>query len=205
MPKIVDHDERRQELAEAAWSIIRREGLEAVSVRKIASEAGVSLGALRHYFNNQPELLSFSMNLVAERVRERVFKKNYKGESLEEILAMIAELMPVDDERRAEGEVWLAFIGRAAYDSAIQALRDQVHKEMYGFFRQAIILLFKCCKLEISLDFELEVKRLHALVDGLVVHNLAHPDMMTVDEMLSIVKHHLNQIVVSERAAQTKR
>ena len=79
MPKIVDHEARRKELAEAAWRVIRREGLEGASVRNVAKEAGMSLGSLRHYFATQSELLAFSMRMVGERVKERIKKTGNDG------------------------------------------------------------------------------------------------------------------------------
>lgn len=59
MPKIVDHDEKRKQIAEAAWNIIRKEGVEKASIRRVAAEAGMSSGALRHYFSTQDEMLLF--------------------------------------------------------------------------------------------------------------------------------------------------
>lgn len=74
MPKLVDHDKQRVLVAEAAWRIIRRDGMEQASVRNIAEEAGVSVGSMRHYFSTQSELLRYAMNLVSERVSHRVQK-----------------------------------------------------------------------------------------------------------------------------------
>ena len=39
MPKIVDADQRRQELAEATARVIARAGVDAASMREIAAEA----------------------------------------------------------------------------------------------------------------------------------------------------------------------
>ena len=50
MPIVVDPEERRRDLAEAVWRVVRRDGLERASVREVAREAGVSMGSLRHYF-----------------------------------------------------------------------------------------------------------------------------------------------------------
>ena len=41
MPKIVDHEARRAELAEAVWRLASRDGLEAVTLRGVAAEAGL--------------------------------------------------------------------------------------------------------------------------------------------------------------------
>ena len=59
MPKIVDHEVRRRELAEAVWRVIVRDGVGDVSIRSVAAEAGWSSGALRHYFSTRAELLAF--------------------------------------------------------------------------------------------------------------------------------------------------
>ncbi len=65
MPKIVDHDARREEIAQALWRVVRRDGIRAASVRTIAAEAGWSAGAVRYYFPDQDGLLSFAMDLVS--------------------------------------------------------------------------------------------------------------------------------------------
>src|SRR5690606_41716840 len=90
MPKVVDHDARRQELAEATWRLIRREGLEAVSVRKVAREAGVSPGSLRHYFTSQSELLAYALRMVGERIEQRI-RSLEPGQTLEDHVQALIE------------------------------------------------------------------------------------------------------------------
>ena len=58
MPKIVDHDERRQELIDALFRVIEAQGPHAVSTRSVASEAGVSKSNIGHYFESQAAMLS---------------------------------------------------------------------------------------------------------------------------------------------------
>ena len=72
MPKIVDHEERRDELAAAVWRLASREGLDALTLRAVAAEAGWSTGALAHYFADKEELLLFAFETVADRVGRRV-------------------------------------------------------------------------------------------------------------------------------------
>ncbi|MBP1917426.1 AcrR family transcriptional regulator [Lederbergia galactosidilyticus] len=50
MPKIVDHGHKRKMIAETAWKIIETEGIEKASIRRIASEAGMSTGAIDQTF-----------------------------------------------------------------------------------------------------------------------------------------------------------
>ncbi len=57
--KIVDHEQKRKLIAESSWSIIETKGVEYASIRAVAAAAGLSPGALRHYFSTQDELLLF--------------------------------------------------------------------------------------------------------------------------------------------------
>src|SRR5690242_14963122 len=100
MPKIVDHVKQREKIVEATWRVILREGIGQTSVRKVAEEAGLSPGAMRHYFSTQSELLVFSMDFVSQQFEQRVQSIKYdKGSLLEYIQKIIEELLPLDQER----------------------------------------------------------------------------------------------------------
>jgi AcrR family transcriptional regulator len=48
MPRVVNHKERREEIVEAAWRVIEREGLAGADLREIAREAGYTTGVITH-------------------------------------------------------------------------------------------------------------------------------------------------------------
>ena len=100
MPKIVDHEQRRRELAEALWRVIAESGPTAVSIRSVAAEAGWSPGSLRHYFQPREELLVFAMNLSEDRVTARITSLSAAhpaGMPLTDRVAQYAEqLLPLD-------------------------------------------------------------------------------------------------------------
>jgi len=199
MPKIVDHNERKEKIAEAVWRVIRRDGLDGVSARRVAEETGISLGAMRHYFDSQDELLAYSMRLISERANERILRLPWSGNPREDIERVIGELLPLDDERAGESEVWLAFAGKASSDPAIRALSQEVHEELYAGFRRIIDPLIAHGLAKEGIDADFEAKRLHALVDGLVVHHTTHPDRLRREELLPIVMRHLDGILKKSR------
>src|SRR3954454_5444454 len=124
MPKIVDHAARREEIAEALWRVVRRDGIRSASVRTIAAEAGWSAGAVRYYFPDQEGLLSFAMDLVSRRVTERVSAIEPKGNATTIALRYLEEAMPLDAERRAEFDVWMAFMAQARAESGACGLHE---------------------------------------------------------------------------------
>ena len=71
MPKVVDIQERRAELAAAAAQLIARAGVGAATLRDVAAEAGWTTGALTHYFADKRELLLFTFTIVAGATSHR--------------------------------------------------------------------------------------------------------------------------------------
>lgn len=194
MPKIVDHDQRREQLAEAAWRVIRRDGVEGASVRSVADEAGMSLGSLRHYFTTQSELLEFSMRLVSERVNKRIQNMTYSGNPRQDIEAIISELVPLDEERLAECEVWLAFVGSALAHPKLRELSQEVHDTLYAGFRRIVDSLIQIGMARPETNAHLEAMRLHALVDGLVVHGVTRKQTMLPEDIRHVIVYHLDRM-----------
>jgi AcrR family transcriptional regulator len=58
-------EERRAQLVDAAMTIAVREGVEAVTIRGVAAEAGVSLGVVHYCFEDKDELLQAMGNSLA--------------------------------------------------------------------------------------------------------------------------------------------
>jgi AcrR family transcriptional regulator len=195
MPKIVNHDSRRIQLAEAAWRIIRSKGIDEVSVRNVAEEAGMSLGSLRHYFATHSELLAFSMRLVSDRVESRLRSMEWDGGPRQAMEAIIAELVPLDDDRLAECQVWFAFAGKAIADPSLGAMLREVHDSLHALFRQLTDDLIRLDLTKPGIDAELEAKRMHAMVDGLVVHGVTCPERLTGERIKEVVSYHLDRIL----------
>lgn len=188
-----DPTERRRELGEAVWRVIRRDGLERASVRNVAREAGLSMGSLRHYFGTQSELLAFSMGLVAERAAARIAALPPTGEPSERAEAILAEILPLDDERRAEAEVWLAFAGRALVDPGLRALREWVDDALRGLMRTLVEGLLG----PDAPEAELEAERLYAVVDGLALHGLFRPERLSAEAMIATLARHLEELAAA--------
>lgn len=192
MPKIVDHEQRRRELGHAVWRVIRRDGIDRASVRAVADEAGWSAGALRHYFASQSELLAFAMRLVVERVDARIAALDRAPDPREAVEQILYELLPLDEERRAENEVWLAFTARALVDRELRAQHDEIHDALHQACASALESLAASGHGKDGKVLALEVERLHALTDGLALHTALRPDVMPPDLIVAVVRRHLD-------------
>jgi AcrR family transcriptional regulator len=197
MPKVVDHEQRRRDLGHAVWRVIRRDGVDHASVRTVAEEASWSPGALRHYFATQSELLAFAMRLVVERIESRIAALDSAADPREAVERVLHELLPLDDERRAENEVWLAFTARALIDPELRVQHDAVHDALRQACASAIETLAAAGRVNAGTAIALQAERLHALTDGLAVHTALRPDLMRPEHIIAVIRLHLDALETS--------
>ncbi len=198
MPKIVDVEERKRVIAEATWQVILEKGMEGASVRNIAKEAGLSLGALRHYFSNQDELLVYAMNLVMENVNRRIEQVLQEDLPLQEqVLKVLLQVLPIERQSMQEMEVWFTYVASVKHKKEeanipFNTLSAGMEKIINGL---AVYEL-----LREGLDLEMEVERLYAVVDGLAVHALFERERLDRNRVVKTLVYHLNSILRSEAA-----
>jgi AcrR family transcriptional regulator len=198
MPRLVDHDRRRAELAEAVWRIVSRQGVAAASVRGVAAEAGLSKGSVRFFFADQDELLHFAMTEVVRRVRARAASQLgdrsdlvEAGEPVEAALQLLDQVLPVSEERRTEARVWLAFVTHDAGDATAQEIRRQLDDEVRRLCEHCIASLAELGALGAGRDPAAEASALWALLDGLTLQLLGP---ITPEAALATLRTYLRQL-----------
>jgi AcrR family transcriptional regulator len=202
MPKVVDHEARRAELAEAVWRLASREGLEALTVRRVAAEAGWSTGALVHYFRDKEELVLFAFETVADRAGRRIARAAERiTDPLELTRAMLAEMLPLDPERQAEVRVWFAFLGLALTRPTLARAQRDAYRTCRGFLADTLATAQAEGRVEPEMDSSREAAALVALVDGLAVQAAFEPRSLGAKRMKEIVDASLARLETREPAA----
>ena len=179
MPKVVDHELRRRELAGAVWRVIVREGVADVSIRSVAAEAGWSSGALRHYFATRAELLAFACERVIEQVTERITGAGRPATAR----GVLLETMPVDLPRHTEASIAFAFLALGLGDPELARVQRLHFTGMYELCRTVARELTGA---------DTAARRLHAVVDGLTVHVLA--GHLSVADMIAELDAYLDEL-----------
>ena len=184
MPRVVNHDERREEIAEAAWKVIEREGLARADLRKIAREVGYTTGVITHYFRDKRELMSFAFGLLVDRSMARMSRASAEAGLME----ALAQVLPLDKERRRETTVWLAMVSASLTDPELaEELRLR-----YRQAREAMLPVFGIA-LEQGLgeDPEDVGDELLAVVDGITIDALSDPGRYPPDRQLALLRRAL--------------
>jgi AcrR family transcriptional regulator len=178
--------ERRRHIGEAVWHVLRRDGVNAVSARSIAAEAGMALGSLRHYFPRQADVVEFAMRLVIERTTARIRGTIDDAEGGDaDALLLLEQFLPLDEERREEVEVWLTFSGAALSDPSLAPLKREFDAVLLDQIRRIVEAGSPAESAEE--DRERSVSRMHALVDGLAAHLVGPSPPVTPAEARAIL------------------
>ena len=125
MPKRVDHEERRRQIADALLRTAAARGLHATGMREVAAEAGVSLRLVQYYFGTKEELLLAGMQHLAARFGARAVARFRESSGSgpasprDIIAAILAEALPADDERRTFAVLNAAYFALSLSDPAL--------------------------------------------------------------------------------------
>jgi Transcriptional regulator len=71
MPKIIDHDKRKEQILRTALAIFGREGYRDSNLSLIAEECGISRPTIYQYFKNKEEIYYYAVKLVTGRMFQR--------------------------------------------------------------------------------------------------------------------------------------
>ncbi len=176
--------DRKSELAEVVLGIVDRGGLDSVSVREVAAAAGVSIGAVQHHFSTKDELLAFAFRHVVERTRRRVMALSFGPLVADNVRLLLRELLPLDDERRVEGRLYVAFAARAAVTPSLALIQAASQRRIRDGLRDA---LARHAGPAVDADPDRDADLLLALADGLTFDAVSDPERFTaaqLDELL---------------------
>ena len=188
MPKIVDHDARRAQIADAVFALVDRSGTAGVTVRALAAETGWSMGAVRYYFASQTQLMLFAAEEMARRVEERV-RAILAAEppSMARAEHLLAAMLPLDAERASEVRVWAAFMSAARVDAGYERVRLASWQGERLLARIAVADVVgrgwpTADGLLADPALEPVAERLHVLIDGLSLHGISNPNVDAAEQ-----------------------
>ncbi|WP_437583741.1 TetR/AcrR family transcriptional regulator [Paramicrobacterium sp. CJ85] len=201
MPKIVDAQARREAIANAVLQVIAEGGLRAATFAQIAARAGLAVGSVRHYFVDHGDVLQFAASEVVNRTATRLEAHVSKLEAassgdarLRIAVDMLCEVLPLDSERTVEAVVWLEFAIASRGDRALAPSIDALHTGLRTLIHRIVSSGVSAGRFDPAIDVDVEVARLHALVDGLLLHGVLVADSAAAPEHRRVIEGHLRSL-----------
>jgi AcrR family transcriptional regulator len=196
VPKQVDHDARKREISEALLRLVAAGGLEAVSLRHVAAEAGISMGAVQHYFATKDEMLQFALRYITLRREQRITERlsaapeRFTVRSL--LRTCLVDVLPTDEQRRAELLAGIAYFIRALREPRMAEVMAEGTPELIAFFADQLGAAGQAGELTPGVDVRQEAILLWSVAESQATSVVLGE--RTPDEAVATVDYYLDRL-----------
>ena len=182
---------RRGEIVDGAIRLIARAGYEATTMRGLAAELDVSTGTITHWFATKDHVLAATLEELAARFAARMAAELEGADGARAQLVAIGDAsVPDTQERAAEQRVWSELAARAARTPELAGLHGRLYAGWRRQMERAVDAGIAAGELR-AVDAAEWARTYAALLDGLGLHALLHPESVTPERMRAAVRAHL--------------
>ncbi len=173
MPIVVDHDERRHYIARVVERVIAKQGMDAVTIRNVAREAGFRSTLISHYFKDKKDMLTFTLDSIRSRARIRVDKEFMDKHDL---ATCLDTLLATTEDGLSDWQAWFGFWEKSTFDPELSAVRLGVVEATNNTIRHLLEGARDRGELPKTLDCDFHARRLQIVMNGLAAHVVMQPE-----------------------------
>jgi AcrR family transcriptional regulator len=193
--------DRREALVDAAIESLKRYGYEGLSVRRIAAEAGVSIGLINHHFPNKDTLVAESYRTFGRRLAA-TFEAAVAAAGPDPRARLRAYLDAFFSGPNLNPQVltaWVVYWSLVQVSPEMKAVRDE---EGRGYSEALGQLLSDLAKSRgaMNLDINLAVTGLTALLDGLWLQLCLDPTSIRPKDAAALCGDWVDRVVAPRQA-----
>lgn len=200
MPKEVDHAERREELLEAVWRVIVRDGIEGTTIRGIAKETGWSTGVLSHYFADKDEIIASALRLAYERIATRWDAKLEGLSGSSALYELVVDNLPLDDERKLETQLLMNYWSMMTRGHELTARPRRRGPLLIDLLTRLVREGQEAGEIRRDEGAEDVAERLLALIDGVSLHALLDPGRLSGERQVALIRQEFDRLRVDTSA-----
>jgi AcrR family transcriptional regulator len=172
MPKIVDHDVRRDDIARAAFRVIRKKGVAKATIRDIARESGCSVGAVVHYIPSKDHIFLQAAEYSTLTIRGRMERAATEHTGLEALRHVLYEGLPVVGDMLGHWKIWFGFWQLSQRSELIRAATHDRYGESYRRYGKLLRAAQRAGEIRADLNLTDTTAALICQMDGMGVHVL---------------------------------
>jgi AcrR family transcriptional regulator len=190
-----DHDERREVIALAAADVIANRGLDHLTLRDLAAALGVTTGVLTHYFPSKSDLVAYTKERIFDLRYERARQAAAGATGRERLHVVVAEMLPLDAERRRGWRVLIAFHGNAVGSAGMRRAHDRRMRRWFALFDELVAPLAGRDVIEGGADPSATGMAVAMLVEGLSIHLAMMEPPMPMAWQMAFAREHVDRLV----------
>jgi AcrR family transcriptional regulator len=193
--------DRREALVDAAIESLKRFGYEGLSVRRIAAEAGVSIGLINHHFPNKDTLVAESYRTFSRRLATN-FEKAADAAGPDPRARLRAYFDAFFSGPNIDPQVltaWVVYWSLVQVSPEMRTVRDE---EGQGYSEVLSRLLSDLARSRggVPMDLSLAVKGLTALLDGLWLQLCLDPSSFRPKDAAALCDEWVDRVIRPRKA-----
>ena len=192
MPRVVDHDARRAEVAKVAYDLIAEGGAEVATIRKVASAAGYSTTIVSHYFTSKKDLLQAVIDLSLSLSQNHVLAASSSGD----LQSVLEAILPISEVQKQNWRIWFGFWGEAVSD---HDFGDQQARQSRGTLELMKIFMLQagyCSSKAPKVEAENLARRTLSVVNGLATLASFDPDYWPAERQKKVIEEYVQSLDV---------
>jgi AcrR family transcriptional regulator len=162
-----------ERIVDGAITVIARDGLDALSIRRVAAEAGVAIGTVQYHHPSRAELVLAALQRTAQRQQVRALAAPRELTIIATLVTRLALLLPHDEPSREEAIVWVALAAAAARDPLIGPHQRRLVKQTVSAIEGLLDRAIQSGELTDDIDTSDLADRVHVVVEGYLLHTAA--------------------------------
>jgi len=192
VPLIVDHDQRRQEVASAVGRLVANSGVQSVTIRATAKEAGFSTAVVSHYFQSKEELISYTYLSARDRTHKRV---EHALNANKGIFECLAECLPTTPSQITDWTIWFGLWGMASGNEILKNEKQHGVEDSYQLFETVLKTAIEKGEINPIDDIHQQAQRLMVVINGISTLAVQIPHQWPKATQLSMLKKEIEPLL----------
>lgn len=191
----VDHEARRVRVAQAACEVILDVGLENAKLTDIGARAGVTTGAVQHYFRSKEDLLFFAKNHIFDLIMEKSTAAPPGLIGAERLYFIIRQHLPLTPEHVKAVRLLEAFRGRAIGNATLLRNQHKRDRKFLGMLETELEQLKSDGVVRTDLDIPTAALGLNGIIEGIGCIVMASPNNFKSFDLFKIVADYVSNVL----------
>lgn len=173
----VSAPDRRKQLVDAAFRVIRNEGFQAATTRRVCAEAGASLAAFHYCFDSKQELLvELTEQTVNELVAAQSESVHIRGTVAESLRATLRFYWSTVEAEPGREGVLMALTQQALGDPMLAGVAEKQYAAYHRTAMEAVRQIADGCRVRWTLPEEQVARMIVVVTDGVTLRWLVDKD-----------------------------
>lgn len=165
-----------------------------MTFRKVAAEARLNIGSVRHYFADHESLVVATVTAAGDRMGQRLANHSApenpgNSEAASgHLISVLEELVPLDDERSREAIILMEVIAAARTTPAFSPVTSQMAADLHTVLVEALSVMGVA-------QPAVEAVRLAALIAGLSLNAVTPHGSLAPETIQAVLRTHVAALV----------